>query len=599
MWKFREIGEGEPERLPRETEFFIGGDLDIPSSLVRETIQNSLDARQETPVRVRFTFISRKISEDCHFYKGLMEHLRACNLQDGGVSENERIQLLVAEDFNTIGLTGNIRRDQISGKVISNYYNFWWREGIAQKYGRHGGRWGLGKITFHIASKLRSFWGLTIRHDDNKALLLGKSLLKPHCYKERHFDYYGYFASERYRPIEDETILDDFRNRFGISRKTEPGLSVVIPMVVEEINTDAIIRAAIMHYFFPIVKGELIVEIRPENTSSVTINDSTLKEIARSQNWQGTLWQNRNIESLMDFVESVKDLENANNIIQLSSSGGSLRISENLFGDSLESFQNDFRAGRLLAFKIPVEIRPTSNSSKNSFFNVFVKKDEQINRADESYWRSGILIANIRMLGRQRVRALLSANDELVSRFLGDSETPAHADWNERTEGFKKRYTKAVMTLRFIKGSIREIVRILDIPPAGRESDFLKEIFHVKEPSKEPDRKGVRPPEELPPPKPLLFDVSKIQGGFRISLITPRVNLPIEVEITAAYDVRRGNPFKKYSPWDFDLSSMNRNISGGKELNVSKNKIRLKVDNLNFKLEVRGFDPKRDVIVRV
>jgi|GEM_PF-2725597 len=45
-WNFRELGPGEPERLPRQSEFFVGRDLDVPGSLVREIIQNSLDARR-------------------------------------------------------------------------------------------------------------------------------------------------------------------------------------------------------------------------------------------------------------------------------------------------------------------------------------------------------------------------------------------------------------------------------------------------------------------------------------------------------------------------------------------------------------------------
>jgi len=605
MWKFREIGEGEPERFPRESEFFIAGDLDITSSLVRETIQNSLDARRETPVRVRFSFISHNMSEVRQFYGGLVEHLRACNLLDADFSEGQPFRLFIAEDFMTTGLTGSIKRDQISETSISDYYNFWWREGIGQKHGKHGGRWGLGKVTFHGVSRFHSYWGLTIRFDDKRTFLLGKSLLKPHQYNGRWFDYYGYFASEGYKPIEDKTILDGFCAKFGISRKFEPGLSIVIPMVREEINTDAIIRATIMHYFLPIAKGELIVEIKVENSSLVTINGSTLREIARLQNWDGTIWQDRDVNSLIDFVESAKNIHNSCSLVELGSSGNGLTISEALFGGSLELLRDNFRAGQPLGFKIPVEIKPISDSPRKSYFSVFVQRDENLDKADEFYWRSGILIANIRMLGRHQVRALLSADDEPISRFLGDSETPAHADWNERTEDFKKKYNKARDTLRFVKSSIREIVRILDLPPPGRETDFLKETFHVIEPSIELDNGNetesqiIKPRPQPPPPRQSIFDVLKIQGGFRLSLIDTKIELPLEIVVITAYDVRRGSPFKKYSRWDFDLSNMSRSISGGQELDVSGNRVRLRVDNYNFTFDIKGFDLKRDIVVRI
>jgi len=596
-WNFREIGEGEPERQPRESEFFIGGDLDIAGSLVRETIQNSLDARQKIPVRVRFSFVSRNISGDMPLYGNLLDHLRACKLWNDGISGSPPIRLLVAEDFNTIGLTGSVRRDEIEEGSISNYYNFWWREGIAQKHGGQGGRWGLGKITFYVASKLQSIWGLTVRHDDKRTLLLGKCLLRPHRYNGKLFDCYGYFSDGKYRPVEDAAIIQDFRSRLGITRQTEPGLSIVIPMVTEELTPETIIRSAVVYYFLPIVRGELLIDVQTEGKPPLRLDSSNLRQTAQSQSWDGTPWQNQDINSLMDFVESVGCLENNGGLSPLPVPPESPRISESIFGDSLETTRNDFRNGHLIAFRIPVRIRPADGSMKESFFNVFIKKDERLEKSEEFYWRSGILIPNIRTLGRQRVRALLSASDEPVCAFLGDSETPAHTDWNERTEGFKKKYRNAVATLRFIKGSIREIVRILDIPPAGRETDFLKEVFHIREITEETGNKGVKPPHPKPPVKPRLFDVVAIRGGFRLHLANTRANLPLEAGVTVAYDIRRGNPFKNYSSWDFDLSRMKRSISGGHVLTVSDNKMTVRVEKQKFKLEVKGFDPKRDIVV--
>ena len=48
----------------------------------------------------------------------------------------------------------------------NNFYNFWWYEGKSEKKGKERGRWGLGKTTFHVASKIRLFFGLTVRQDD-------------------------------------------------------------------------------------------------------------------------------------------------------------------------------------------------------------------------------------------------------------------------------------------------------------------------------------------------------------------------------------------------------------------------------------------------
>ena len=58
MWIFNSRHDFGVETDPTEGEFFVNNDIDRSSALVRETIQNSLDARRDDtePVEVRFTF---------------------------------------------------------------------------------------------------------------------------------------------------------------------------------------------------------------------------------------------------------------------------------------------------------------------------------------------------------------------------------------------------------------------------------------------------------------------------------------------------------------------------------------------------------------
>jgi len=68
--------------------------------------------------------------------------------------------------------------------------------------------------------------------------------------------------------------------------------------------------------------------------------------------------------------------------------------------------------------------------------------------------RSGILISDIRTLGRRPIFSLLEVEDEPVARFLGDSETPAHTNWNERTEGFKENMRMVLDSLGLLKNPL-------------------------------------------------------------------------------------------------------------------------------------------------
>lgn len=599
MWRFREIAEGEPERNPHEGEFFTAEEQDLSDALVREVIQNSLDARiqRSQPVRICFTFDSH-VNDNSEYYKYLIQHLKSAELLPQEYKQTRRIRFLTIEDFGTSGLDGPITRFSTIKKE-SNYCDFWWREGISEKSGSKAGKWGLGKTVFHLSSQLRSFWGYTIRCDDKRKLLLGKSMLKSHHHDKKWYTYAGYYANQdSYEPIEDQSILQSFCRRFKITRTTEPGLSIVIPLPHTEIWVKGIIRSAIMHYFYPISEQRLVVEVRDDERlpKPVILDEQTLYELAPEQDWSETDWKEVVIDKLMDFIKNISGTSNKPMKMKCSN-----EISKNMFGGSLEQMRKSFAENNLLAFRVPVTVQSEDKSAKTSFFDVFLQKDESINKADEFYIRSDITIARIKNLGKRRVRALLCADDDVVAQFLRDSEPPAHIDWNTKTEGFKGKYIDAASTLRFIKFSLRDIINILDVPPAGRDYGFLKDIFFLKEPKPI----GPIPPPPPPPPRPPpIFAVNGIDGGFRISLVKKEIEnklFPFTATVKVAYDIRRGNPFRRHNPLDFDLSKNDIpiRIKEGKIRGVEENEVQVKIEGKGFELTATNFDKNRDVITDV
>lgn len=601
MWQIRKLTSGELERDPHEAEFFNIGDSDKAISLAREVIQNSLDARLPaySSVLVRFNFAEHAKSSDDIFYRELIPHIESCALLPQEHLSSDAISFLTIEDFGTSGLDGPINRDEkILKGGTGNYYDFWWCEGKSQKTGKNAGRWGLGKTAYHVASKLRSFWGLTIRHDDNRELLLGKTILKTHLHNGETYDCYGYFAGKNYESIETMEILQEFRNKFAITRNGEPGLSIVIPMPASEIDHDAIIRAAIIHYFFPIIKGMLVVQINDDNTQ-VILNTSTLRYVAQQQDWSSSSWKDRPVDSLMEFLEDAATMPDAK-MLSLKMPEGTPIMKEDLFGDKLTYARRMFSENELLWIRIPIVIYPKNGPAVNSYFDVYLEKDETLSKSEEFYVRGGITISEIKRLGGRRVRALLSAQDEAVCTFLGDCESPAHTDWKERTEQFQEKYHTAHATLRFIKSSLGEIANILDQPPPGLERDFLKDIFFIPERIEEGVR-VVTPPPTPPPPKPQIFDIIRIPDGFRVGLSKKEVSLPTQALIRIAYDIRRGNPFSNYHLMDFDLANnvIKMTISGGNIIDKGHNRIRASVEEDDFELRVTGFDKYRDLIVDI
>src|SRR5262245_2510778 len=114
MWTFRNMSRAEINQDPVHNEFF-GPEEGYTAALVRESIQNSLDARANAaPVSVTFRFgqvdIRSATFGSCAFFSGLSPHLIA---QEVYVPEGyETIPFLAIEDFGTRGFRGDPRQEE-------------------------------------------------------------------------------------------------------------------------------------------------------------------------------------------------------------------------------------------------------------------------------------------------------------------------------------------------------------------------------------------------------------------------------------------------------------------------------------------------------
>ena len=72
------------------------------------------------------------------------------------------------------------------------------------------------------------------------------------------------------------------------------------------------------------------------------------------------------------------------------------------------------------------------------------------------------------------------------------------------------------------------------------------------------------------------------------------------VIVEVAYDVRQGNPFKKYQPFDFELKESPINIrgTGVKASIIKSNVLQIAIVQPDFSLSVTGFDPHRDLKIK-
>jgi hypothetical protein len=75
--------------------------------------------------------------------------------------------------------------------------------------------------------------------------------------------------------------------------------------------------------------------------------------------------------------------------------------------------------------------------------------------------------------------------------------------------------------------------------------------------------------------------------------------LPLQIRVRVAYDVLRGDPFGKHSPYDFDLASNSLSIRATGAAFAAEGPGTLLIDALtpDFEVEVEGFDPRRDLAI--
>ena len=131
-------------------------------------------------------------------------------------------------------------------------------------------------------------FGITVRHDDQRRLMLGSVTLKAHRIDGQAAVYspdgvYGKrdgTDSEFLLPIEDAAHIDKICRLFRVSRRREPGLSVVVPFIDADITYGRLLAAAAKDYFLPILNGRLTREIVAGNKHA-QLSANTIESVVR------------------------------------------------------------------------------------------------------------------------------------------------------------------------------------------------------------------------------------------------------------------------------------------------------------------------------
>jgi hypothetical protein len=632
-WHFKLQRPGDTTREPIQGEFFATEAIsNTAAALVREGNQNSLDAgRDGEKVRVRLylsgtgekpTDKPAAPEKIVTYLEGAWPHFTANQngLRDVPTA-GERCPFLVFEDFGTSGLSGDPLQWHKREGVKNGFFTFFRAEGQSDKQQGDRGRWGIGKFVFPRSSRVSSFWGLTVRHDDGRRLLMGRAILKSHAINGTRFVADGYHGEQKeieggayiIAPVEDEKAINAFIEDFGLSRSKEPGVSIVVPWYDAEITQSSLLRAVIEDYFYPILDGSLDITVdSPE--SQIQLTSATLISVVEKLN--GALAAGMvPLIKLAAWAKALKP-EEFTHLNKMRETGAPRWGTEFFPEAATAAIREKYQKGEKVAFRVPFFVRPKVGDKKWSFFDVLIERDGTVVREQPVFVREGIYVSDIRSPYSRGVRSLVVCDDGPLATLLGDSENPAHTQWQREGSNYRGKYQFPSENLSFVINSVSEIIRF--ITEADKEADkgILVDVFSLPAEPDDPDAistkvkksqgtkqgKKTSPSGDPPPTALKRFRVEKVKGGFRVRPGDPEADPPEWLDIKVAYSIRSGNPLKKWHKVDFEVDKTPIVVGELRDvtlLSQSGNEIKAEVTGADFLLSVTGFDENRDLFVKV
>jgi hypothetical protein len=642
-WWFSAHSEDAKRREPIVGEFFVTESIsNVVSALVREFVQNSLDASQDekTPVEVHFSIgeLTPGPKADAYF-SSFWDHYYAC---EDSVRGKKRPNLkgapcryLVAEDFNTTGLNGDASVNYIdtSKKVpeVNDFYYFIRTEGASGKSMTDRGNWGVGKYTYAKTSNINSYFAYSVRKIPNvpvgnDTVLIGQSILNYHEIGSTVYQPDGWwgllggvsgsmpmpFGSSNHETLE---FVDDFK----LFRTDEMGLSLIVPYIHKDIDAAGLMRAALGNFLTPILRGQLEIVIRGEDQEFHQLNRGNLE--AAVQEFDPNLWAEFGPEvELVRWWDKHNLKPDAEGFFTLPSVPENEQTSwDSRIDESTGSEIRDrLELGQNVAVRVPICIRGTKAGSlpEQTFVDLLLGPDPDHTKVP-IFYREGIRISEVKSETIPGVRAVVLADDKPITGFLGSAEGPAHTDWKNNRERFSGSFKNGRDILGFIKsvpsglvGRVRSGQNDTDL---GVALDFFSISDEPETTPKPPKPKPIPtpdtggggivdppPPPPPPPPVPPKLQIGDLVGGVVIrnggSLVKGA-----KVVVDLAYDTLSGDAISKWINADFDVakSPIAVSVNAGVQLQCAGNHLEFEVqDSEMFELTVSGFDRNRDLFVK-
>lgn len=443
-WKFKEIDTIEEQGFNAMLESFVVHGI---NGLVRENVQNSLDARctdNIDPIEIDIN-IGDIAVDNIPGVEELFGHIRS--LKGGNSYSKETIshmcnainvestKYISFEDKNTKGLT------QQSWEFYAYKKSAHYEEVDSNIEDTRGGSHGIGKIAANAASEIHTMYFANC--DENGAKQIGGTTqLIEHEYEGKTFRATGYFTDLD----ENSKFKAYMNNEKGVFDKSIRGLKLVIPFLKDAYASDVeVIRSVCANFFVAIFERKLIVNVNGKSISEDTILDLVEDKTLFDKQYTKEFFTPLYISTYID--------------------------------------------------EVPVPFTVLDKQRKEYRFKLYFKYDENIERGAMSIIRTiGMKIEDFRVVGHRKTsyNAILIPESQEVDVFLKSLENESHTKLTSKNIRDEEKRKNAQ---RFINNLNKEMQRYIgeylkELNPTDGAIDTSELIYSVENRFKKELEKG-------------------------------------------------------------------------------------------------------------
>jgi len=621
-------------------------------SITREPPQNSRDNVLDdgAPVEMRYNIVHNDFdSEQISRYFPKTDWLDHVSLPmvkkkldvDGEIlaALNGGFKSMIIEDYNTTGLEGDVNRIFPDVDTAGNFTKvfmkntwFWFmRSKGVERPSNRGGSWGLGKLAFPLASKIRTFFVVSTRADGSR-FLAGQSILSPH---ERHGTWYEsplFFAakgladenlSRSWLPIEDDDQINQFCADFGVDRPADkPGTSFVIVMPKDELLDEGqLVVSLLANYLRPVSEGKLALTV-PSFTFKKANLGTALKSIP-SVAWESV---NKNLSSghgnpsrttqhqandlmMMSRTLSVGVEEQDFDLILKTPDSGAPVIDTVMpekLSEEVKSASLKFHENKCVLIHGEIPITNTKGEEELGTYTIALLKHEA-ERADtaRSYcYRDHIYVAHaygVNETHKSRTPGVSSllvveGKENPLAGLLRAAEGPAHLSWASGAR-IANSFEHGQKVINFLKKLHEKIVWLLSVEDKEAEALWahlfskgnhtdppeIWRLFQIEENDEDGGFVLTRSPE---------FDHEATVGkSFVLRVGYPK---PFDLNVKKAPDARAIDVHEM--TWDTHHANVHMDVEA-KNGEICKDRVRVFFEDVGFQVTLTGLDREKNAQV--